>query len=115
MSTVVIAQATPEKAKAILENPFYIDRLRPLSGLAEPVRSFVLGQPTTKRFLDFVDEFLAFAVPAYQAEGKTRLTLAIGCTGGFHRSIAIAEEIAARLRAHGHGEVTVWHRELDRA
>lgn len=98
-----------------MENPFYIDRLRPLSGLAEPVRTFVLGQPTTQRFLNFVDEFLVFAVPAYQAEGKTRLTVAIGCTGGFHRSIAIAEEIAERLRALGHGSVTVWHRELDRA
>jgi RNase adapter protein RapZ len=98
-----------------MENPFYIDRLRPLSGLAEPVRTFVLGQPTTQRFLDFVDEYLAFAVPAYQAEGKTRLTVAIGCTGGFHRSIAIAEEIASRLRAYGHSQVTVWHRELDRA
>jgi UPF0042 nucleotide-binding protein len=98
-----------------MENPFYIDHLRPLSGLAEPVRNFVLGQPTTKRFLDFVDEFLAFSVPAYQAEGKTRLTVAIGCTGGFHRSIAIAEEIAARWRSAGHGPVSVWHRELDRA
>jgi RNase adapter protein RapZ len=98
-----------------MENPFYIDRLRPLSGLTEPVRNFVLEQPTTQRFLDIVDEFLAFAVPAYQGEGKTRLTVAIGCTGGFHRSIAIAEELAARLRAYGHGPVTVWHRELDRA
>jgi UPF0042 nucleotide-binding protein len=98
-----------------MENPFYVDRLRPLSGLTEPVRKFVLEQPTTQRFLDFVDEFLAFAVPAYQAEGKTRLTVAIGCTGGFHRSIAIAEEIGERLRAYGHGPVSVWHRELDRA
>jgi UPF0042 nucleotide-binding protein len=98
-----------------MENPFYIDDLRPLSGLAEPVRRFVLGQPTTQRFLDYVDEFLAFAVPAYQAEGKTRLTIGVGCTGGFHRSIAIAEEMAERLRAYGHGQVTVWHRELDRA
>jgi UPF0042 nucleotide-binding protein len=98
-----------------MENPFYIDRLRPLSGLTEPVRTFVLEQPTTQRFLDFVDQFLAFSVPAYKSEGKTRLTIAVGCTGGFHRSIAIAEEIADRCRAYGYGPVSVWHRELDRA
>jgi RNase adapter protein RapZ len=98
-----------------MENPFYVDDLRPLSGLTEPVRKFVLEQPVTKRFLDFVDEFLDFAVPAYQSEGKARLTIGIGCTGGYHRSIAIAEEIARRWREAGRGPVSVWHRELDRA
>jgi UPF0042 nucleotide-binding protein len=98
-----------------MENPFYVDKLRPLSGLTEPVREFVLGQPTTRRFLDYVDEFLDFTVPAYQGEGKSRLTIGIGCTGGYHRSVAIAEEIAGRWRNKGRGPVTVWHRELDRA
>jgi RNase adapter protein RapZ len=99
-----------------MENPFYVDQLRPLSGLTEPVRRFVLGQPTTKRFLEYVDEFLRFSVPAYQSEGKSRLTVALGCTGGYHRSVAIAEEVARRWRdSGGGGPVTVWHRELDRA
>jgi RNase adapter protein RapZ len=98
-----------------MENPFYVDDLRPLSGLTEPVRDFVLGQPVTQRFLDYIDQFLAFAVPAYEAEGKARLTIGIGCTGGYHRSIAIAEEIARRWRDAGRGPVSIWHRELDRA
>jgi RNase adapter protein RapZ len=97
-----------------MENPFYNDELRPLSGLTDEVRKFVLEKPQTQQFLAFLREFFAFAVPAYQAEGKTRLTVAIGCTGGFHRSIAIAEAIAADLRSAGKSPVSVWHRELDR-
>ena len=97
-----------------MENPFYNDELRPLSGLTEEVRRFVLGKPQTQQFLEFLHEFLGFALPAYQAEGKARLTIAIGCTGGFHRSIAIAEALAEDLRASGNSPVSVWHRELDR-
>lgn len=97
-----------------MENPFYIDRLRPLNGLDQPVRDFVLGQPITRRFLDTVQELLQATLPGYQAEGKGRLTVAIGCTGGQHRSIAIAEQIAKRWREGGHGPVSVWHRELER-
>lgn len=96
-----------------MENPFYIDRLRPLNGLDAPVREFVLGQPITRRFLETVQEFLKTTVPGYEAEGKGRLTLAVGCTGGQHRSIAIAEEIAQQWRDDGHGPVSVWHRELE--
>ena len=97
-----------------MENPFYIDNLRPHSGLDPRVREFVLKQPVTSRFLDFVGEFFEFSLPAYESEGKGRLTVGIGCTGGYHRSIAIAEEIAARWRAAGGGPVKVWHRELER-
>jgi len=98
-----------------MENPFYIPELRPLSGLTDPVREFVLAQPATRKFLAFADEFFAFAIPAYVSEGKTRLTVAIGCTGGYHRSIAIAEELCRRWTEAGYGSVSVWHRELDRA
>jgi UPF0042 nucleotide-binding protein len=97
-----------------MENPFYVPDLRALTGLDEPVREFVLAQPVTERFLSFLHDFYAFAIPAYQAEGKTRVTTAIGCTGGVHRSVAIAEQIATDLRAQGLGPVRVWHRELER-
>ena len=97
-----------------MQNPFYIPELREHSGLTEPVREYVLGQPITRRFLEFLHEFLEFTVPAYVVEGKTRLTIAIGCTGGYHRSIAIAEALAAWLKERDLGPVAVFHRELDR-
>ena len=98
-----------------MQNPYYIEELRQLSGLTEAVRNYVLGQPVTKRFLEFLHEFLTFAVPAYVGEGKTRLAIGIGCTGGYHRSIAIAEALAVWLREEDLGAVSVFHRELDRA
>lgn len=97
-----------------MQNPFYVADLRPLSGLTDEVRAFVLGQPVATRFMVFLREFLEFAIPAYIAEGKTRLTIGIGCTGGYHRSIVIAEEVAAWLREQDFGPVAVFHRELDR-
>ena len=98
-----------------MQNPFYVAELRPLSGLTDEVRTFVLGQPVATRFLDYLVEFLEFAIPAYISEGKTRLTIAIGCTGGYHRSIVITEELASWLRNQDYGPVAVFHRELDRA
>jgi UPF0042 nucleotide-binding protein len=97
-----------------MQNPYYVDELRHQSGLTDDVRDYVLGQPIAGRFMNSVEEFLEFAVPAYVSEGKTRLTIGIGCTGGFHRSIVIAEELAAWLRGRGFGPVSVFHRELDR-
>lgn len=97
-----------------MENPFYIDALRSSSGLTQPVRDFVLGQPVTQRFLEYMGQFFEFVLPAYRSEGKSRLTVAIGCTGGFHRSIAIAEQMAEDWRRVGYGPVDVWHRELER-
>ena len=97
-----------------MQNPYYIDELRPLSGLTEEVRGFVLGQPVARQFLDYLHGFLAFALPAYVGEGKTRLTIALGCTGGYHRSIALSEALADWLREQDFGPVAVFHRELDR-
>ena len=97
-----------------MTNPYYVADLRPLSGLSDEVRTFVLAQPVAERFLEFLHDFLAFTVPAYIAEGKTRLTIGIGCTGGIHRSIVIAEELATWLREQDYGPVSVFHRELDR-
>ena len=98
-----------------MQNPFYVADLRPLSGLTDEVRAFVLDQAVAGRFLAYVREFLEFAIPAYIAEGKTRLTIGIGCTGGIHRSIVMTEEIASWLRERDDGPVAVFHRELDRA
>jgi UPF0042 nucleotide-binding protein len=98
-----------------ISNPYYVPDLRPKSGLTEEVREYVLAQPVTRRFIDLLKEFLEFAVPAYIEEGKTRLTIAIGCTGGYHRSIVLSELLAAWLRERDIGPVAVFHRELDRS
>jgi len=98
-----------------MQNPYYIDELRQLSGLTEAVRDYVLGQPVARQFLEYLHQFLDFALPAYVGEGKTRLTIALGCTGGYHRSIALAEELARWLREQDYGPVAVFHRELERA
>lgn len=97
-----------------MQNPYYIDELRQLSGLTEEVRSFVLGQPVAQEFLGYLRDFLGFALPAYIGEGKTRLTIALGCTGGYHRSIALSEALADWLRERGFGPIAIFHRELDR-
>jgi UPF0042 nucleotide-binding protein len=97
-----------------LTNPYYVPDLKPLSGLQPPVRDYVLRQPAAGRFLDLVGELLSLTIPAYRTEGKERLTVALGCTGGYHRSIALAEELAERLRAIAGTSVAVFHRELER-
>lgn len=97
-----------------LTNPYWDPKLKPLSGLDEPVRDFVLRQPAAKRFLELVAELLELTAPAYRAEGKEQLRVALGCTGGYHRSIALAEALAVRLRKLPKASVEVFHRELER-
>jgi len=97
-----------------LTNPYYVPDLKPLSGLDTPVRDYVLRQPAAGRFLELVGELLQLTIPAYRAEGKARLTVALGCTGGYHRSIALAEELAERMRQVPDISVAVFHRELER-
>jgi len=97
-----------------LQNPYYVPELRRLSGLTEGVRSYVLDQPLARRFLATVHDLLELTIPAYVGEGKTRLTIAVGCTGGYHRSIALSEELATWLREREYGPVSVFHRELER-
>lgn len=97
-----------------LNNPYWVPDLKPLSGLQAPVREFVLGQPRARRFLELVQELLDLTVPAFRAEGKGRLVVALGCTGGYHRSIALAEELAERLKGRDGTSVSVFHRELER-
>ena len=84
-----------------LPNPHWVEAMRPLTGLDEPVRRYVLAQPEAKEFLERVEHLLKFLVPAYVNEGKSYLTIAIGCTGGRHRSVVLAEEIADGLRRLG--------------
>jgi UPF0042 nucleotide-binding protein len=98
-----------------IQNPYYVPELRDHSGLTKPVRDFVLEQPGALEYLDKIDDLLEFSVPAFAAEGKSHLTIGIGCTGGRHRSIVFAEELARRLRERGHEPVEVFHRELERA
>jgi RNase adapter protein RapZ len=97
-----------------MHNPFYIEALRAQSGLTRPVREHVLGQPIAGEFLSRLEDMLDLLVPAYVEEGKNRLTIAVGCTGGFHRSIVMVEELAAWLRERDFGPVAVFHRELER-
>jgi UPF0042 nucleotide-binding protein len=96
-----------------LPNPFWDEHLRPLTGLDAPVRDDVLGQPEAGPFLDQVEGLLTLLVPSFEREGKSYLTIAFGCTGGQHRSVAVAEEVAARLRRRGI-EPRVQHRDLAR-
>jgi RNase adapter protein RapZ len=96
-----------------LPNPHWVDELRPQTGLDAPVRDYVLGQPAAGAFLDNLETLLAQLLPAYVAEGKAYLTIALGCTGGRHRSVVIAEELARRLRDHGQA-VAVLHRDVDK-
>jgi RNase adapter protein RapZ len=96
-----------------LPNPYWVEDLRPLSGLDEPVRAYVLDQPETLTFLSKVDELLTTLVPAFIREGKSYLTIAMGCTGGRHRSVALAEALTERLAVHG-VTTSVFHRDVDR-
>jgi UPF0042 nucleotide-binding protein len=98
-----------------MENPYYVDELRHVSGLTPAVRDYVMKQPIAQQFFDLLTKFLDLTIPGFRSEGKTRLTIAIGCTGGYHRSIVIAEELRAWLERRGLGTVAVFHRELERA
>jgi UPF0042 nucleotide-binding protein len=83
-----------------LANPHWVDELRPFTGLDQPVRDYVMGQPDTGEFLERLTHLLDLMVPAFVADGKRYLTIAVGCTGGKHRSVVLAQEIAARLAGH---------------
>ncbi len=96
-----------------IPNPYYIEDLRPLSGLDEPVRQFVLKFDESHRFMDLQEQTIEFALPFYIREGKVRLTIGVGCTGGRHRSVALAEDLANRLRDNGM-HVLVDHRDINK-
>jgi UPF0042 nucleotide-binding protein len=96
-----------------LPNPHWVPELRDLRGTDDRVGEYVLGDPVAKEFIDRVDELLEFLIPRFQAEGKSYLSVGIGCTGGHHRSVAISEEIGRRLASHDLKAV-VRHRDIER-
>jgi UPF0042 nucleotide-binding protein len=96
-----------------LPNPNWVEELRPRTGHDPEVRDYVLGFPQTGAFLERLDHLLDLLLPAYVEEGKAYLTVALGCTGGRHRSVVISEELAAALRRRGF-EPRVHHRDVDR-
>ena len=94
-----------------LPNPFYLRDIRAYTGLEAPIRDYVLGQEQTQVFLQKLYPLIEYLLPLYQHEGKRRLMIAIGCTGGAHRSVAIAEALCAHLRSLGQ-TVSVVHRDI---
>ncbi|PIE31944.1 MAG: RNase adapter RapZ [Ilumatobacter coccineus] len=97
-----------------LPNPHWDEELRPLTGQDERVQAFVLGRSVTQSFLDRFEQLLVGLIPNYESEGRSYLTIAIGCTGGKHRSVAIAEEISRRL-ADADIEAHTSHRDVTRS
>ncbi len=110
-------RGTPREADLLfdvrfLPNPHWVDELRALDGRDAPVRDYVFGQPIAGPFLDRLEALLDVALPGYLAERKRYLTIAIGCTGGKHRSVAIAEHLAAHLTGREGIAVRTVHRDL---
>jgi UPF0042 nucleotide-binding protein len=98
-----------------LPNPFFVPELKAFTGKDERVARFVMDRPESWEFLDRCFDLLAFLVPRYQREGKTYLTVAIGCTGGKHRSVAMAQALADRLKDSAFGAGTqLWDRDVEK-
>ncbi|HET6436450.1 MAG TPA: RNase adapter RapZ [Anaeromyxobacter sp.] len=96
-----------------LPNPYFIPELKPFPGTDRRVSDFVLSQPDARAFLERLSELLGFLLPRYRSEGKSYLTIAIGCTGGKHRSVALAAALAERLSSGGQ-PVRLWHRDVEK-
>lgn len=95
-----------------LPNPYYITELKPYSGNDSPVRDYVLSKEETKQFIEKLNDMLQFLLPNYKKEGKRQLIIAIGCTGGRHRSVAIANRTCELLEKSGY-TVTIDHRDIN--
>jgi len=96
-----------------LPNPYFVPELKPHPGTDPRVAEFVLSQPDARSFLERLHDLLGFLIPRYRAEGKSYLTIGIGCTGGKHRSVALAAALADRLSAGGQ-PIRLWHRDVDK-
>jgi UPF0042 nucleotide-binding protein len=96
-----------------LPNPHWVPELSSLSGLDAAVREYVLERPETVEFVNRVDDLLGFLLPSYVREGKSYMSVGVGCTGGRHRSVVLAEELAGRIRKRDYA-AAVFHRDVDR-
>lgn len=97
-----------------LPNPYYIDDLRALSGEDEPVRDYVMGSETAQEFAKKLEDMVAFLIPHYMSEGKNNLVISIGCTGGKHRSVTLANELYRRLDKLRDYGLRVEHRDIEK-
>jgi UPF0042 nucleotide-binding protein len=97
-----------------LDNPHFVPELRELPGTTDAVKNYVLSQPDCGGFLERVGSLLEFCLPRFEREGKSYLTVAIGCTGGRHRSVVIADELGARLQKRVGVVIDIVHRDVDR-
>lgn len=97
-----------------LPNPYYREDLRPKTGMDAAVQDFVLQWPETGEFLDRLEDMLRFLIPNYVREGKNRLVVAIGCTGGKHRSVTLAEQLFQRLQREQNYGLRLEHRDLEK-
>lgn len=97
-----------------LDNPYFVPALSKLPGTNPAVRDYVLGSDGTSQFLEHAGKLLEFCLPRFEREGKSYLTLAVGCTGGRHRSVVVSEQLAERLRKSTGLPIDVIHRDVDR-
>ena len=97
-----------------LPNPYYIDELRPLTGEDEAVYNYVMSGQVSKTLADKLQDLIAFLIPQYVQEGKTNLVIAVGCTGGKHRSVAIARELYQRLSGNEKYGIRLEHRDIQK-
>lgn len=97
-----------------LDNPYFVPELKPMTGLDEPIVRYVLSSPETREFMGRARALLEYVIPKYEREGKSYLTVAIGCTGGRHRSVVIADALARELSSTAATPVGVVHRDVDR-
>ena len=97
-----------------LPNPYYVDELRPMTGLEDSVFNYVMDNETAKRFMGKLEDMVNFLIPNYVQEGKTSLVIAIGCTGGKHRSVTIARELYSRLIKNNEYGFRLEHRDVEK-
>ena len=118
INTFGFKYGVPQDAELVFDmrfmtNPFYDESLRPMTGLDKPVRDFIFNLDHARIFFDKWADLVAEMLPLYQAQGKTRLSIAVGCTGGKHRSVCMGEELASHLKRHCPAfNIVITHREM---
>jgi UPF0042 nucleotide-binding protein len=95
-----------------LPNPYYVEELRPLTGLDAPIQEYIMDSSPYKEFMDKLKDMICFLIPNYISEGKTQLVIAIGCTGGKHRSVTVAQALYERLENQENYGLRIEHRDI---